>query len=391
MLIASRKVITHSKPLLMHQPDQYRPLIQALPESAWASIFAVRSQIGNDPFGFLGPGHILQVDGLMQPSVPRTSKAGLDETPTISRLTAAPSTVSTSSRSGRATPSHLRPASAASDRTEISVPRKPLRDRFAAPLISPPSGQTQRTMPEPPTPPPEIPPAPWAANHRNATQEPRVQAGRPATSASSELPWWERGGTLNDEVQAARASSYAASTTSPPGTPRAASRDVVHAPNASPTPRRPGVDHRQHSGRGLAVPVHDMESLGGSPPDSDEDHPNVALPHSAIKRVQRPIEFSQPPSNAGSGRSRSDSTTSDHRSSNGNAYAGRSVDQQGLGARIRGASGSGSAAGGGQHRAVSTTGTNSTPLGPPRNGGLGGTTGKLHGFTVQGWSSRQGR
>ncbi|OCF35112.1 hypothetical protein I316_03152 [Kwoniella heveanensis BCC8398] len=72
---------------------------------------------------------------------------------------------------------------------------------------------------------------------------------------------------------------------SPLTTPKNSTVRSFTARPGSPTPRR--VSHNDDM---IVVPIRAGEdgSIGGSPPESDEDEPSVLLPHSALKHVQRP-------------------------------------------------------------------------------------------------------
>ncbi|ORY30553.1 hypothetical protein BCR39DRAFT_572194 [Naematelia encephala] len=143
-----------------------------------------------------------------------------------------------------------------------------------------------------------------------------VQPVQSAVMIAPKAPWKQvsgappasipaRGGSLLDQYLESRSmvsTSPPSSTISPPSTPRA--RATALPP--SPAPRR--VQKGRNS-TGMIVPLdEEIEgSIGGSPPESDEDEPSVDLPHSALKFVQRPIPISRTEENV---RSRGDAGSS---------------------------------------------------------------------------------
>ncbi|RXK40326.1 hypothetical protein M231_02440 [Tremella mesenterica] len=139
---------------------------------------------------------------------------------------------------------------------------------------------------------------------------------------------------------------------------------------------RPRVPPRSPSSRGttrtirqaLVVPIDDREgSIAGSPPSSDENRPSVHLPHSAVKRVQRPTSFDARPVSPGSVTSYTPSTVH-------SVETGPRLPPWGS---SRAASGSKRSKG--KARADNP---NVTPLGGDRRYSGGETT--LHGFNVRG-------
>lgn len=352
-------------------------------------VCAVRDGELNDPFAFLGDDRLVTIDGLMKPTINRVKSNEI--TPPLQTASLPPpaptAASSTTLKRARDPAPHIRPPpSTVSDVSEASHNQRD--DTTASPnsRISRPHAT--------PAPRPKV--APWKVPVMVELPHPTHRAGSSTHAAASPgaapaTPWWEAGDTLNDKAKPspsiASDRSYAASDmTSPPGTPRA-----FPQPDPEPTrhPRELALDRpinpRQSVTRapGLTIPVDDMGSLAGSPPDSDEDHPNVNLPHSAMKWVQRPtvINEESDPSQV-SYRSRSDSISSS--STGGPSRIGAKMHPSRMMLTQQGVTQKGS----GTFRAPLMTGTNSVPVGQPRAaagmGGTIGTGGKVHGFNVHG-------
>ncbi|KAK8858768.1 hypothetical protein IAR55_002997 [Kwoniella newhampshirensis] len=91
-------------------------------------------------------------------------------------------------------------------------------------------------------------------------------------------------------------------------TPKASRRGIF---TCSSTPEQSPTRHRPQ-GQSIVVPIDITVdgSIGGSPPESDEDEPSVQLPHSALKHVQRPTTINNDDDITERGRSHSISVAS---------------------------------------------------------------------------------
>lgn len=154
----------------------------------------------------------------------------------------------------------------------------------------------RRTHAKPPlTPPQEARKAPWL-DITASTQSP----GAPKIPrVAKPLPPPAGGGSLLDQLLEMK--SHASQASSPTLSDRTILPDSVRDsgtqqsrqhPAASGTNARPALT--------IAWDASTEGSIGGSPPSSDEDKPSVHLPHSAVKHVQRPPQYtrdtSPPPS-----------------------------------------------------------------------------------------------
>lgn len=122
-----------------------------------------------------------------------------------------------------------------------------------------------------------------------ATRE--IRSPSPDLSESVPPPWKETraappaqssGGSLLEQLTGVSRSSGTLDIPSP------TSRNQVSASG----PHLLGPEGRslasRMGSRQMVIRVTEDESVGGSPPESDEDQPSVSLPHSAERRVQRP-------------------------------------------------------------------------------------------------------
>jgi hypothetical protein len=196
-------------------------------------------------------------------------------------------------------------ASKASDLPPISRPITPPRSRATSQDLS--AGVSPSKRPQsarsvdsdlyhiklPSSPPMEIKPAPWA-QYRGPTPQAMLPSSRSQSikSTTTTPSIVSRGGSLLDQLLAER--SQVTSPTTSSVLLESDTESTRSTPKAKRTQPLPTV--RSRGGRtetGIVTPF-DAEiegSIGGSPPESDEDEPSVALPHSAVKKIQRPTGF----------------------------------------------------------------------------------------------------
>ncbi|WVQ96537.1 hypothetical protein IAU59_003642 [Kwoniella sp. CBS 9459] len=243
--------------------EEYIELVFALDKKAEgpSKIFVLRStgDIDSDPYIELGKDRLVLAKGLFSidpkawnrqfSNVSRASTIAETSPPPQSRTRAITPTSTSTVRGAPTSPAEVTTSSYLDVRTAPVTSRRP-------------SVSGRATAPR----------APWEARRTSHAQP---QLGPQAAQS---------------EIQSVVDRSY---NLSPITTPKAPTIRSYAGPHGSPTPRR--TSHKKET---IVIPIHagEDDSIGGSPPESDEDEPSVLLPHSALKHVQRPtvIERNDP-------------------------------------------------------------------------------------------------
>jgi len=238
----------------------------------------------NDPFEQLGQDKLVAVDCLYATSADQWERLGeaagsvstarvspTKSTATIKADTTVPFQKYQNDQAQRS-PVIAKTSALSSKSTPLNSPHD---DHFALPL----------------SPPAQIKPLSWAEYNPPVTRSTIMPTAQKRSVAPSVVT---SGGSLLDQFyhQHSGPSSPSNSgesviheTETQPSTPKARSYALPSDRNATPTPRS--------SRPGMTIPFDTSieGSIGGSPPESDEDEPSVALPHSAVTRIQRATNF----------------------------------------------------------------------------------------------------
>jgi hypothetical protein len=261
IVLAAKEVSRGEAMALMLQYEPYRALVDELSgDQSRMKLRAVRStpDSDDDPFAVLGQDRLVYINGVF----PDVGFGRID-------LVAEDGGWKTT------------PPPAAASRLLDSPETARLLARPA--LISPATGHRRQT-PFSPSPPAELKPAPWERVD-GMSSSPPLETPLPSRPVPS--------GTLLDQYYSSSSQSDS-SASSVAGSDRTATPPTPKAKTTA-LPAKPSLHDRIH-GTALRVPIDASEgSIGGSPPESDEDEPSVPLPHSAIKFVQRPTTFSASP------------------------------------------------------------------------------------------------
>ncbi|WVF69021.1 hypothetical protein IAT40_003795 [Kwoniella sp. CBS 6097] len=244
--------------------DEYIDLILAPGKKSEgpSKIYAIRStdDIETDPYIGLGKDRLVFVKGLfsIDPKVWNRQVQSVNRPSTISEVSASV----TGTSPGRSQARAISPVSSSTVRARPVSPAEPSSTAFTRNIPIPARQPSLSTKPPPR--------APWDTRKKTSAETQHKD-----TDAQSEFK------SVVDRPY----------NLSPITTPKA-STVRSYVPPGSPAPRR-----ASHTNEMIVVPIRagEDESIGGSPPESDEDEPSVLLPHSALKHVQRPTVIERQP------------------------------------------------------------------------------------------------